>query len=322
MKKRLVAILIAILISISINPSSFAESATRVDISVNDAKLTPDSPAYISSTNRTMVPVSFISQALKFDTTWDNAKREATIKANGKTLVIPMGVPYAYVDGVKTEMDPGKGTIALIRDGRTMVPIKFIASTFDVDVVWVAYPIGGGLVKISTKGFVPIVVEPVTNNYPVVPGNHQFSEGKVLTPEQVPGSKEAKYGNPAINIQLTDLNTVSLGSKLTIYPKDIVVVKGEKGTAAEGKEFIYMKASGGGSADALVYVNGKKVNTLQVGDPRNTGWMVLGDTSGFQADYLLFYGMTDGNAKLIPMPSKADTNGKVYNSLEEAKREN
>lgn len=320
MKKRLVAILIAILISISINPSSFAESATRVDISVNDAKLTPDSPAYISSTNRTMVPVSFISQALKFDTTWDNAKREATIKANGKTLVIPMGVPYAYVDGVKTEMDPGKGTIALIRDGRTMVPIKFIASTFDVDVVWVAYPIGGGLVKISTKGFVPIVVEPVTNNYPVVPGNHQFSEGKVLTYDQVPGSKQPLGGSEPPKIQLTDLNTVSLGSKLTIYPKDIVVVKGEKGTAAESKDWIYIKSSGGGAADALVYLNGKKTSTLMVSDIN--GWTMLGSTSLWQADYLLFYGMTDGSAKMVPMPSKADTNGKVYNSLEEAKREN
>ena len=312
MKKQSIAIMTAIIVLLVVNPvNANAERSSRVNISVNDVRLNPDSPAYISSTNRTMVPVSFISQALKFETTWNSARREATIKANGKTLVIPMGVPYAYIDGVKTEMDPGKGTIALVKDSRTMVPIKFVANTFDVDVTWAPYPVGGGLVKITTKGYVPVKA------YPVVPGGHTFVEGKVLTYDQVPGAKEPKYGNTPYAINLTDANSVNVAKNLTIYPDSIVVVKGAAGTAAAGKEFIYMKASGNGGADMYIYKDGQKVNSMMrvAGD----GWMMIGDTTAWNVDYLLYYG-DDGY--MIPMPSKSDTNGKVYNSLDEAKREN
>lgn len=57
---------------------------------------------------------------------------------------------YAYVDGVKVEIDPGKNTSIVIKNGRTMVPVAFVAKTFDVEVGWVAYP-RGGIVKFYSR---------------------------------------------------------------------------------------------------------------------------------------------------------------------------
>ena len=67
-----------------------------------------------------------------------------------------MGGPYKYIDGVKMEMDPEKGRIALVKGSMMMVPIKFVVNTFVVE--WIAYPIGVGLVKISTKGYAPVKI--------------------------------------------------------------------------------------------------------------------------------------------------------------------
>lgn len=135
-------------------------STAKVDLFVNNSQVHPDSPAYISSTNRTMVPISFVSQAFGFNTTWDGKKQEVTIKADGTTVVLTIGSKYATINGQRVEVDPGKGTAPVIRNSRTMVPVSFIASSFGVEVKWTAYPGSGGRVNFISKDFTPPVVDP------------------------------------------------------------------------------------------------------------------------------------------------------------------
>ena len=219
MKKVANIILALIVVLLFTNSASFAVEP-QIDLYINDVNVKPDSSPYISDTNRTMVPISFVANGFNFDVKWNAGAREVVINNNGKeaklyidskyalvngvkteidpgkstSVTIKNGrtmVPvsfvanefkfgvvwnaknrevvitkdnkevklyidskYAYVDGVRVEIDPGKSTAVVIKNGRTMVPVAFVAKTFDVEVGWVAYPRGGGIVKFYSKDYV------------------------------------------------------------------------------------------------------------------------------------------------------------------------
>lgn len=302
--------IIAILIFFSAVSSTFA--TPKVDLFVNNAQVNPDSPAYISSTNRTMVPISFVSQAFGFNTTWNGKTQEVKVEADGTVVVLTIGSKYAVVNGQRVEVDPGRGTAPVIRNSRTMVPVSFIASSFGVEVKWTAYPGSGGRVNFISKDFTPPVVPPT--NLPTLPNGQKFEEGKVLTPDQLqgaltplPGEKASEY-----NITATNADSVRVNPRLTLYPKDIFVAK----AGTSGKDFIFMRASGGGAATMYAYKGNELRSITPVGDNYN-GWMMIGETTGFQLDYLLFYGTEH---KLVPMPTRDMWDGVVYPSIDAAKK--
>lgn len=77
--------------------------------------------SYINKDSRTMVPVRYISEALGNKVEWDNEKRE--VKINDKQIIIPIGKDEILVNNQKQKMD----TKAEIKDGRTYVPLRFVA---------------------------------------------------------------------------------------------------------------------------------------------------------------------------------------------------
>ena len=138
---------------IFVNSVSFAQEV-KIDLYINDINVRPDSKPYISETSRTMVPISFVANEFKFGVVWNANNREVVITKDNKEVKLYIDSKYAYVDGVKVEIDPGKSTSVVIKNGRTMVPVAFVAKTFDVEVGWVAYPRGGGIVKFYSKDYV------------------------------------------------------------------------------------------------------------------------------------------------------------------------
>lgn len=55
----------------------------------------------------------------------------------GKRVVqVKIGETSMYVDGVKTEIDPGRATSAFLYSGRTMLPVRALAEVFGASVVW------------------------------------------------------------------------------------------------------------------------------------------------------------------------------------------
>ena len=138
---------------IFVNSVSFAQEV-KIDLYINDINVRPDSKPYISETNRTMVPISFVANEFKFGVVWNAKNREVVITKDGKEVKLYIDSKYAYVDGVKVEIGPGKSTSVVIKNGRTMVPVAFVAKTFDVEVGWVAYPRWGGIVKFYSKDYV------------------------------------------------------------------------------------------------------------------------------------------------------------------------
>ena len=81
--------------------------------------------AYISKTNRTMVPVRYISESLDSDVLWDGVKKQVTITdiITGKTIVLTLDSLKATIDGKETKLD----SPAVLMNGSTYVPVGFIA---------------------------------------------------------------------------------------------------------------------------------------------------------------------------------------------------
>ena len=102
-----------------------------ISIYVNDKEIYTDSGAYIEN-GTTYIPIRAISNGMGIeDVSWDGKNRKATVKGYSKQEFY-IGKDYAYVNGEKIKM-PAK---AVIKNGRTMIPLRFFAENSDADVEW------------------------------------------------------------------------------------------------------------------------------------------------------------------------------------------
>jgi len=58
--------------------------------------------------------------------------------ANESTIVLTIGNKFMTVNGTKREIDPGRGTVPAIQNGRTLVPVAAIIEALGGKVVWAA----------------------------------------------------------------------------------------------------------------------------------------------------------------------------------------
>ena len=103
-----------------------------ITILVNGKEVKTDSPAFIKD-GRTMVPVRFISEALGLKVDWDQATRTVTIDEGAKAMKLTIGSKkIVRADGKETAID----VPAMIKGGRTMVPIRAIGELSGAKVDW------------------------------------------------------------------------------------------------------------------------------------------------------------------------------------------
>lgn len=88
--------------------------------------------AYVGASGRTMVPLRFVSESLGFTVTWEAKTRQVTIRGAGREVSLRIGQSRAVVDGREKRLD----TVPVIYRNRTMVPLRFVAETFGLEVDW------------------------------------------------------------------------------------------------------------------------------------------------------------------------------------------
>jgi len=131
MTKKIILTLLVFIIALSVFGNiEFAES--DIIIKLDGITVSTDTPPFIDANNRTMVPVRFISEALGAAVAWDADARTVTVTKASTAVKLTIDSRQIYVDGVATAMD----TAAIIRDGRTFVPVKYIAEALDLNVSW------------------------------------------------------------------------------------------------------------------------------------------------------------------------------------------
>ncbi|MDQ0885937.1 hypothetical protein QFZ81_001025 [Paenibacillus sp. V4I9] len=126
-------ILSTALTNTSVHASNVTNDLRMIPVIVNGQKVRfPDTEPYIDANGRTLVPVRFVSEKLGGTVTWDDIKKVVTVKNGSKTISLPLGSNVATVDGQAVTLD----TTAVLTEGRTMVPLRFVSEALSSEVVW------------------------------------------------------------------------------------------------------------------------------------------------------------------------------------------
>lgn len=144
MRKTIKMLLILVLfIGIVTGSPKTINASSGIKVLLDGQELKFDVPPQIIE-GRTLLPLRTIFEALGLEVDWDNTTKIITGKAKGKEIVLRLDSKEAKVNGVNKILDvPAKAI-----NGRTLVPVRFIAESIDMNVNWHE---GKGIVFISNK---------------------------------------------------------------------------------------------------------------------------------------------------------------------------
>jgi len=134
LKRSILMSLIFILASVSGN-AAFADSGVTVRA---DGKMVPfpDARPFINEDGRTMVPVRFVSAALGAAVEWEGTRRLVTINRDSTRIALTVGQAEAVVNDGKSDVKKTFDTKAVLKDGRTFVPLRFVSEVLGAAVAW------------------------------------------------------------------------------------------------------------------------------------------------------------------------------------------
>lgn len=104
---------------------------------INDDPSQLDAPPFIDPvSNRTLVPLRAIAEAIGAEVKWEAKEQRVDIKKGDIALTLWIGKPVAMVNGKEVKVDPDKPLSPMIKNGRTFLPLRFVAETFQFKVDW------------------------------------------------------------------------------------------------------------------------------------------------------------------------------------------
>ena len=96
-------------------------------------------PIIIPEWSRTVVPIRAIVEALGGTISWNGTERKVTINFNDTTIELWIDSPKAKVNGIWKWIDNNNHDVRpVIRNDRTMLPLRFVAESLGCEVDW--YP--------------------------------------------------------------------------------------------------------------------------------------------------------------------------------------
>lgn len=117
-----------------------------------------DVPPVIKN-GRTLVPVRGLTEGLGAKVSWDQQTQKVTIAYQGKTILLQLGKQTALVNGKTVALDAP----VEILDSRVLVPVRFIAESLGLSVVW--HPENESIV-LAKKTVTPAVTPATTTTKP------------------------------------------------------------------------------------------------------------------------------------------------------------
>jgi hypothetical protein len=131
-KAALVSITLCFLLSIiALLP---AHSVSQVRVAVDGREVIfPDEPPYIDDdTDSTMVPIRMIAESLGAEVKWDAVLEQVTFRYKDLSIILAIDQHDAKVNGKDITLDAP----AVIKNDRTMAPLRFISEGFGARVDW------------------------------------------------------------------------------------------------------------------------------------------------------------------------------------------
>jgi len=115
----------------SAKPVTVGLTVGSKDVTVSGKAQQLDQPPVVEG-GRTLVPVRFVVDALGGIVGWSGEEQKVTVRKGGHYMDLWIGNPEVIVDGerIKTDAAP------VLRNGRTMLPLRFVAERLGLDVIW------------------------------------------------------------------------------------------------------------------------------------------------------------------------------------------
>lgn len=131
--KRILTLLLTIMMLATISTSYVvAEEISDITVTLDGEKIEfPDAKPYIWK-DRTLVPIRFVSEAMKANVSWSGDEQEVTIVKGKDTIISHILSSKATLNGVIYTFD----VPAMIKEDRTFVPLRFISELLNCDVDW------------------------------------------------------------------------------------------------------------------------------------------------------------------------------------------
>ncbi|WP_181395931.1 copper amine oxidase N-terminal domain-containing protein [Cytobacillus oceanisediminis] len=240
-KWRMFAVLAALLLMLDlvlpIGQIKAAASSKSIEITVDGKRLWPDVPPVIKD-GRVMVPFRVIFEALGTNFYWDNEKKKITSTKNETSFELSINSKYAYVNGSRITMD----VAPMIKDGRTLVPLRFVGEAYDSYVDWDGK---NRKVTITTAGDKP--AEPAPTPAPSVQNYSLFFNDQKVDTKTPPIIKNNRV-HVAMESLLEQMDGEvfwsDMGSKMIIKVDDVelIIFPNEKFAQING-EYIYTTES-------------------------------------------------------------------------------
>lgn len=121
----------AIFIGSIVIPINKSYASNDIKVLLDGKELVFDVPPQIIE-GRTLLPLRAIFEALGLEVGWDNETRTITGISEGKEIILKLDSKEAKVNGINKTLDvPAKAI-----NGRTLVPVRFIAESLEMNVVW------------------------------------------------------------------------------------------------------------------------------------------------------------------------------------------
>ncbi len=108
-----------------------AQKPEEILLYLGDKILAPDVPPLMQS-GRVLVPLRIISESLGAEVNWDSGSGKIEVIIEGKKLELAVGNKKASLNGKRADLDVPPSFVS----GRTMVPLRFIGESLDLDVHW------------------------------------------------------------------------------------------------------------------------------------------------------------------------------------------
>jgi uncharacterized protein YjdB len=174
------------------------------------------SPAIVNGS--TMLPIRGLIEAMGGTVSWDGKTKTVSIREGTHIIDLTVGSNKAYVDGIPWTLE----TAPMILDGKTMVPVRFVAESLEKNVAWDS----------KTK---TVTIRYIANSY-LRPAN-TVASAEIAEPPLTDESADDKPAEPAAsqtgsqagNVQQTPApvkvtgvslkgQTVGVGERFTVSP--------------------------------------------------------------------------------------------------------
>ena len=123
-----------LLVSMPFNASASLYKEKEVLLKLNNGYIlySVGTMPFIDKNGRTLIPLRMIGDLMGSEVSWDEKKKMATVTHDKTTIVFPIGQKYYQKNGVKIEMD----TSAVISGDSTMIPVRYVAEAFELELNW------------------------------------------------------------------------------------------------------------------------------------------------------------------------------------------